>query len=109
MLERVAARPARFFGKADILLAVTFLSGFRTALSLAFDADTDVSDRVIANRGWAFPRAHEAGTERQMLGKGMSPEQVIGELVAVEIEVIKRWVACDGPTTRAKTLADAHA
>jgi hypothetical protein len=93
LLDRIAARPARFFGKPDILLAVTFLSGFRTALNVALEINSDVSDRVIQERGWNPRPVSGLGIERQMLVKGMSPEQVIAELVAIETEVLKRSIA----------------
>jgi hypothetical protein len=90
-LEHVAARPAMYFGTADVNLAVQFLAGFHAALYHAlFVESRHAKDQVIRDRGWQLPRATGPGIEHQMLSAGLSPEQVINELVAIEIEVIKR-------------------
>jgi hypothetical protein len=93
LLDRVAARPAAFFGQPDILAAASFLSGFRTALCVALDLQWDIADVVAMERGWTPHHGPGVGIVRQMQAKGMSPEQVIGELVVIETEVLKRSIA----------------
>jgi hypothetical protein len=93
LLDRVAARPSAFFGEPNVLVATTFLCGFRTALSLAHDLDWDIGDSVMAERGWKPGNVAGPGPYQQMLRAGMSPAQVIAELVAIEIETLKRSVA----------------
>ncbi len=93
MLQRVAARPAAFFGTADVLLATSFLCGFRTALTVAHGVDWHLADGIIADRGWQPCSAAAPALPQQMLGAGLSPAEVIKELVTIEIEVLKRSFA----------------
>jgi len=89
LLQKVASHPDLFLGKPDIFLAEVFLSGFSAALAKTAGLDLTEHQRVIADRGWRVPSASESVTN-QMLESGMSPEQVIAELVAIEIEVVNR-------------------
>jgi hypothetical protein len=89
LLQTFAKGPEMFLGKPDILLATVFLSGFGAALWKALEVDPGLEERVIRDRGWQTPRATGPGIEAQMLERGMTTEQVISELVAIEIGMIK--------------------
>jgi hypothetical protein len=93
LLDRVAARPAAFFGEPNVLLAASFLCGFRAALNMAHDLDWDIGDTVMMERGWKPRKGAGLGPYQQMVSTGMSPAQVIAELVAIEIETLNRSVA----------------
>ena len=90
LLETFGARPGLFLGMPDVLLATVFLSGFRAAIAKTGGVASDLHQQVAEDRGWRMPNASGPGIEGQMLRSGMSSEQVIAELVAIEIEVIKR-------------------
>lgn len=92
LLERVSQRPQLFFGAPDFQAAVLFLMGFAAALESAFGVDNHLAkrERVILERGWELPKATGPGIEGQMFQKGMSPVEVIQELVAVEIDLLQR-------------------
>jgi hypothetical protein len=89
LLKLFASRPGMFVGKSDVLLAQVFLEGFMAALQKALRVDMALFLVIAVERGWRKPKASEA-FERQMLEAGMSAEQVIAEMVAIEIEVIQR-------------------
>jgi hypothetical protein len=89
LLQTFAKRPGLFLGKPDILLATVFLSGFGSALWKAFGIGPALGEQIATDRGWQMPKASGPGIHAQMLERGMSVEQVIAELVAIEIEVIK--------------------
>ena len=92
VLQYVAKAPGMFLGKPDIKLAIVFLFGFRIALEKACGLDLSLALQVITSRGWQLPRGASGPASvvhKQMLERGMSSEQVIAELVAIEIDVIK--------------------
>lgn len=90
LLEFVGKRPSMFLGKPDIQLAEVFLMGVTATLDKVFVRRPIRSD-VVEERGWTVPQGNaSSGLHQQMTKRGLSPEEVIQERVAIEIEVIKR-------------------
>ncbi|MDP9007964.1 MAG: hypothetical protein M3N91_04535 [Pseudomonadota bacterium] len=86
-------RPAMYIGDHDPKKALIFLAGFTTALAVCsgfVDHRGEVKQRIIKSRGWNWTNT---GLIPQMKERGMSPEDMIAELVSVEIEMIKQITA----------------
>jgi hypothetical protein len=93
-LEKLGERPGLFLGKIDIDAAELFLSGFMGAVRIALLDDEKYLARweqVVQNRGWEKPKA-TGSFAQQMIQKGMSPSEVIQELVAIEVESLRRAI-----------------
>ena len=60
---------------------------------MAHGVDGHLADGIIADRGWQPLSAAAPALYQQMLHAGLSPADVINELVAIEIEVLKRSFA----------------
>jgi hypothetical protein len=90
LLKSFASRTAMYVRKADVVLVTAFLTGFQLVLRTAFGVDDGLRHTIAAKRGWPGPAI---ALERQMRDAGMSDDQVIAELVAIEIEVIERSTA----------------
>jgi hypothetical protein len=91
-LEHVARRPSMYLGKADIQAAIFFLQGFGCALQSAFGLNFgQIQRQVIVDRGWDLPKATGPGIEHQMIQRGKTPAEVIEELVAIQIDVLRQW------------------
>jgi hypothetical protein len=89
VLEKFSRRPHMFLGKSDVLLAQVFFSGFRCAFDRLVGLQASVEGQVIRDRGWTIPGA-TGSIAHQMSAKGMDEEQIIRELTAIEIEIVKR-------------------
>lgn len=88
-LEAVQRRPAMYVGCNDVERMVHFLNGFRVALAalLGLELQYAVRRQIEESRGWSHDAMH---VYHRMVEQGMSPEQVIDELVAIEIDVWRR-------------------
>jgi len=84
-LEGFRRRPQMYCGRLEVEAAVQFLNGFQIGACAALGVDRDLSIReaVTTKRGWRWSAVHPA---RQMIARGLSDEEVIAELAAIEID-----------------------
>jgi hypothetical protein len=96
-LQLMAERPALYIGNHDPDLAALWLSGFTTAVDLEGNLGPDerraLREAVWQARGW---RVTSTSCWRQMKARGMTPEDMIAELIAIEIDVLNS-IPCRPP------------
>lgn len=90
-LENVRKRPAMYLGRTDVEWAFHFLNGFQSAVWVIFGVSRDCYsaewEQVVEGHGWEWLPVHPY---HQMVERGMSPQEVIEELVTMEIELLQR-------------------
>jgi hypothetical protein len=89
-LQHIAKRPSMYFGKLDPERAALWLSGFATAIDIQgglTDERRQLRQEILEARGW---KVNATSSWQQMVGRSMTPAEVIAELIAIEIEVLNR-------------------
>jgi hypothetical protein len=89
-LENARTRPAMYFGEVDVGAAMHFLNGVGLAIFVWLGEDHEIRNQVIAARGWHRNAMHPSG---EMIERGLTPAQVIDEMLVIEIETIRRLAA----------------
>jgi len=94
-LERIRKRPGMYVGKVNVESVITFVGGFRCAAYSALGVSSflgnlhlgNMEDAILNARGWKKTPIHWS---QQMIQAGMSTEEMVDELFAVEIAVWHR-------------------
>jgi len=86
-LESARSRPAMYFGGIDVEAAMHFLNGAGLAVMCLIGEYRESRDQVITARGWQLSAMHPS---REMTERGMTPDLVIVEMLAIEIETLRR-------------------
>jgi hypothetical protein len=78
-----------YFGDMNIDAATHFLNGLESAVSawLAEDVFWRARQEVIKGRGWTFNARHPSA---EMSERGLSPGQIIDEMLVIEIDILVR-------------------
>src|SRR5262249_53466026 len=98
-LERARLRPSMYFGRVDPTAPPDFLMGFSVAAQVALGMDGNVfpsQGELFFERGWKWRALGVQCVIYQMRRRGMSDEAIVDELIAVEIEMLRR--ACERVT-----------
>lgn len=89
-LQLFATRPPLFIGNDDPERAELWLSGFAAAIEIQ-DGLTkrhhDLREEIWKCRGW---EVRSTSTWRQMVERKMTPTDIIAEMVAIEIDLLKK-------------------
>jgi len=98
-LKMMAERPHLYTGNHDATRAVIWLNGFTNAVIAQEQLGKLghlIRKEVVISRGWAW---RAMGVIPQMVQRGMSPQEIIAELVAIEIDFMDRLLNLKtGPT-----------
>ena len=98
ILEGLKKRPQMYVGFKDPELVGAYLAGVSatvdTWLGLLFDGFDEskirtIRHEVFKSRGWTHVNVISA----EMSARGMSPDEIIEELVLIEMDVIKKKLA----------------
>ncbi len=89
-LENARTRPAMYFGEVDVDAAMHYLNGLGLAIMVWLEEDRQIRNQVTAARGWHPTAMHPS---REMIECGLTPAQVIDEMLVIEIETIRRLAA----------------
>jgi hypothetical protein len=89
VLEKIAEKPSMFISSTEPVW--DFFSGFWLGCAM-FEFkqpryDEELWQKALEHRGWEFSARAPTG---QMRERGLSHEATIQELVAIEVEVLKR-------------------
>jgi len=76
-----------YFGTVAVEPAIHFLNGMHFALTFWLGDTLDVRSAVEAERGWPVTAQNPA---RHMTERGLTPPEVIDELLVIEIETFRR-------------------
>lgn len=84
ILRSARGRKAMYLGTADVASAEDFLNGFQVGcFACGQDIPPEIRERVTTERGW---RWSAMGPIVQMRERGLTEEEIIDELFAIEIE-----------------------
>jgi hypothetical protein len=90
-LKAMAERPHLYIGDHDATRASIWLNGFTCAViaqeQLA-ESNYQIRKDAVTSRGWALRATGDIS--QQMAERGMSPQEIIAELVEIEIEFLDR-------------------
>jgi hypothetical protein len=88
LLQRLQQSKEMFIFPLTLASLENYLSGFRGACAACgFEVNRKLRQQVIERHGWKFSAA---GPASQMKEKGMSEEAIMDELIAIEMELLKR-------------------
>jgi hypothetical protein len=93
-LESARTRPTMYFGSLDVDAAKHYLNGVELALLAFVQNPIETRLQVLADRGW---RVNALGPSVEMIERGMSPAEMIDELLVIEIETIRRLAGESAP------------
>jgi hypothetical protein len=93
-IEAVRARPAMYLGAVAVAPAIAWLDGFAAAVSALYGGEGELAarERVLTARGWSWSARHPA---EEMAERGLSPAEVVDELLAVECDVLRQRLTPD--------------
>jgi hypothetical protein len=77
-----------YFGDVAVEPAMHFLNGLDFAISVWLGDTHEARFAVWAERGW--PRTPAMHPSRHMVERGLTPPEVIEELLVIEIETLRR-------------------
>ncbi len=89
VLERFRSRPAMWVGDDDPERAAIFLTGFHSGVGLK-PLELSEQKEVWESRGW---KVTATSGIKQMIDRGLSPLEIIDQLVSIELEMLQREVA----------------
>lgn len=87
LLDSMRKRPGMYFGEVAIEPAIHFLNGWHLALSVWLGEGIAGRRAVEVERGWPVSGHHPS---HHMLERGLTPAEVIDELLDIEIETLRR-------------------
>src|SRR5262245_521110 len=89
LLEHMRLRPGMYFGEVAVEPATHFLNGWHLALSAWLGEGIAGRRAVEAERGWPVTAHHPS---HHMVERGLTPAEVIDELLVIEIETLRKIV-----------------
>lgn len=90
ILRSARGRKAMYLGTIDVPSADSFLYGFRVGcFACGRDLSLAVRERVTTAHGWEWSAR---GPIEEMRERGLSEEEIVDELFAIEISA---WEACN--------------
>jgi hypothetical protein len=96
-LERCRTRSAMLVGRTSVERIIAFFNGANLALGCCLDNPSghnadDIWLAVLYRRQLRSGATGMAGVADQLRDRGMTEEQVVEELIAIEIENWRRWL-----------------
>jgi hypothetical protein len=87
-LEKARRYPGVLFREATVQTVSDTLSGLITGLSAWLGDSLDTRFNILAERGWPTESAYHPS--HFMIERGLTPAEVIDELIVIEIETLRR-------------------
>lgn len=91
ILRSARQRKSMYLGRTEVGTAETFLNGFKVGcFACGLEVPFKIQEQVTIERGWKW---NALGPINEMREAGLSEEQVVDELFAIEIS---GWEKCIG-------------
>jgi hypothetical protein len=88
LLEHMLRRPAMYVPQLDVANVQSFLIGLEAGCRLSgLDITREIYQEAAATRGWKWRAKRNVWHMRK---KNLSDEEIIQELIAVEMEAVRR-------------------
>ncbi|MHB1558572.1 MAG: hypothetical protein ACYC61_14035 [Isosphaeraceae bacterium] len=89
ILRSARSRKSMYLGTVDVPSAETFLNGFLVGcFACGRDVPLEIREQVTIARGWTWSAARPIDEMRE---RGLTEEQVVDELFAIEIAAWEAW------------------